>query len=253
MHFSADCMSRFVLAGFWKSESAKENTVRKCHGIRRRLRSVPRQHRRFAIEHGNEIVDLLNVHGERLYRLLVRFTLREDVAEDLLQDLAVKLSKASGFAAAEDVYAYARKAAVNLGFSWMRSRRRRRERAFEPDDLLNPLHPDADPPFGYIRPNQEPIDGPNPMVLYEPFVEWSGMVAVVYQDHSLEYIHDQAQFDKLVREAADPCPPDRLATPGAPGSSAKLPATITPSPSRAEAAASRVPAAHQPRLDGARS
>jgi DNA-directed RNA polymerase specialized sigma24 family protein len=65
------------------------------------------------------VAALLNCHGERLYRLLVRLTLREDVAEDLLQDLAVKLSQASGFAAAENPYAYARRAAVNLAFSWI--------------------------------------------------------------------------------------------------------------------------------------
>ena len=67
----------------------------------------------------------MNEHGRRLYRLLVRLTLREDVAEDLLQDLAVKLCQARGFAAADEPYAYARKTAMNLAFSWLRRRRPR--------------------------------------------------------------------------------------------------------------------------------
>ena len=88
-----------------------------------------------------QVTALLKAHGERLYRLLVRLTLREDVAEDLLQDLAVKLSQAGGFAGAENAYAYARKAAVNLAFSWIRSRRRKREQPVENLD-----RPGDDPP-----------------------------------------------------------------------------------------------------------
>lgn len=90
---------------------------------------LPERQGSVVIGRGNKVVVLLNAHGERLYRLLVRLTLREDVAEDLLQDLALKLAQAGSFAAAEDPYAYARKAAVNLAFSWIRRRRREREQA----------------------------------------------------------------------------------------------------------------------------
>jgi hypothetical protein len=78
-----------------------------------------------------------------------------------------------------------------------------------PEDLKNPLHPDADPPFGYIRPNMKLVNRLERMVLYEPFKEWPGVVAVVFQDGSIEYIHDKAQFDKLVQEATRPEPPSR--------------------------------------------
>lgn len=89
---------------------------------------------------------MLNCSGERLYRLLVRLTLREDVAEDLLQDLVVRLSRARGFAAAENPHAYARKAAVNLAFSWIRSRRHEREQTLETFD-----HPaDDQPPWSRL-------------------------------------------------------------------------------------------------------
>ncbi len=73
---------------------------------------------------GERVISLLSSHGERLYRLLVRMTLCEQVAEDLLQDLLVKLSAADGFVEADRPYAYARRAAVNLAFSWIRGRKR---------------------------------------------------------------------------------------------------------------------------------
>lgn len=63
------------------------------------------------------------------------------MADDLLQDLVVKLSQADTFDTAENPYAYARRAAVNLAFSWIRTRRRDREQAVEDFD-----HPDSDPP-----------------------------------------------------------------------------------------------------------
>ncbi len=91
---------------------------------------------------------MLKSDGERLYRLLLRLTLREDVAEDLLQDLVVKLSQASGFAAAENPYAYARRTAVNLAFSWIRGRRRGREEAFE---SLDPPGEDSPAWAGLVR------------------------------------------------------------------------------------------------------
>ena len=47
------------------------------------------------------------------------------------------------------------------------------------------------------------------MVLYESFKDWPGVVTVVFQDHSVEYIHDRAQFDRLVEEAIQPSPPSR--------------------------------------------
>lgn len=85
--------------------------------------------RRTAIKHGSRVLALLKADGERLYRLLVRLTLREDVADDLLQDLVVKLAQARGFPEAENPYGYARTAAIHLAFNWMRQRRR--EQALE--------------------------------------------------------------------------------------------------------------------------
>jgi RNA polymerase sigma factor (sigma-70 family) len=70
-------------------------------------------------------VELLNSHGERLHTLLWRVTLREDVADDLLQDLAIKLASSDGFARSSNHWAYAHTVAARLAFDW-----RRRQKSF---------------------------------------------------------------------------------------------------------------------------
>lgn len=72
----------------------------------------------------NRLLDLLETTGPRLHVLLVRLTLREDVAEDLMQELFLKLSQANGFRQADNPAAYARRAAVHLAFDWRRRQAR---------------------------------------------------------------------------------------------------------------------------------
>jgi RNA polymerase sigma-70 factor (ECF subfamily) len=71
-----------------------------------------------------ELLDLLDRSGAELYALLTRLTLREDVAEELMQDLFIKLSNSRGTAKIANLDAYARRAAINLAFDWRRTRRR---------------------------------------------------------------------------------------------------------------------------------
>lgn len=56
----------------------------------------------------------------RLHALLVRLTLREAVAEELMQELTMKLADSQGFADAARPAAYARRTAVNLAATWRR-------------------------------------------------------------------------------------------------------------------------------------
>ena len=83
-----------------------------------------------------ELLDLLDRSGAELYALLTRLTLREDVAEELMQDLFIKLSNSRGAARVNNLDAYARRAAINLAFDWRRTRSRRAgmrlEQATEP-------------------------------------------------------------------------------------------------------------------------
>ena len=98
---------------------------------------------------------LLEADGVRLHALLYRLTLRADVADDLLQDLAVRLASSDGFASAGAPYAFARTAAVRLAADW---HRRRRARPDEPSpvefDLLADADPVTDPATGLLHREQ---------------------------------------------------------------------------------------------------
>lgn len=75
----------------------------------------------------NDLLRLLETHGPQLYAMLVRLTLRADVAEDLLQELFLKMRDAAGLPKAQNARAYVFRAAIHLAFDWRRARR-----TFEP-------------------------------------------------------------------------------------------------------------------------
>jgi RNA polymerase sigma-70 factor (ECF subfamily) len=58
-----------------------------------------------------------------VHALVYRLTLRRDVADDLLQELFLRLDRSREFAAARDPAAYARRTAINLALEWRRRRR----------------------------------------------------------------------------------------------------------------------------------
>ncbi len=71
-----------------------------------------------------ELLELLDRSGAKLFALLTRLTLREDVAEELMQELFIKLGKCSGPKKDNGWDAYANRAAINLAFDWQRSNKR---------------------------------------------------------------------------------------------------------------------------------
>ena len=75
------------------------------------------------IERQKKILQLLDTSGERLHRLLGRLTRREDTVGDLLQELFLKLLNSKTFDKAEDPFAYAYRAAINLAFEWRRKQK----------------------------------------------------------------------------------------------------------------------------------
>ncbi len=78
------------------------------------------------MDHPTEaVLKLLEDNGEQLHALLVRLTLREDVAEDLMQELFLKLARGDRLLHARDALAYAIRAAANLAFDWRRAQKRR--------------------------------------------------------------------------------------------------------------------------------
>jgi len=72
-----------------------------------------------------ELLELLDKSGASLYTLLTRLTLREETAEELMQELFIKLSNSRGFEKSTNRDAYARKAAINLAFDWRRKFRQK--------------------------------------------------------------------------------------------------------------------------------
>ena len=70
-----------------------------------------------------ELLELLDQAGASLYTLLTRLTLREETAEELMQELFIKLSNSRGFKKSTSRQAYARRAAINLAFDWRRKYR----------------------------------------------------------------------------------------------------------------------------------
>lgn len=74
-----------------------------------------------------QLLGVLDSHGSQLHRLLVRLTLNEAAADDLMQELFVQLSQSASFDGAKNPVAYVRRTATNLAFEW----RRRRERQAE--------------------------------------------------------------------------------------------------------------------------
>lgn len=76
-------------------------------------------------KHTQGILELLERDGPRLHALLVRLTLSEDIAQELMQDLFVKLYESRQFRWATNRAGYAYRAAVHLAFDWRRQRKRR--------------------------------------------------------------------------------------------------------------------------------
>jgi RNA polymerase sigma factor (sigma-70 family) len=69
------------------------------------------------------LLQLLEKSGVTYYRLLTRLTLREDIAEELMQELFIKLSNTNDLDDVKNLNAYARRAAINLAFDWRRSKK----------------------------------------------------------------------------------------------------------------------------------
>lgn len=81
------------------------------------------------------LLELLETHGRVLHALLARVTLREDVAEDLMQELFLKLVQSQGFERADNKLSYAYRAAMHLAFDWRRRQKRHRAMGQSAGDL----------------------------------------------------------------------------------------------------------------------
>lgn len=81
------------------------------------------------------LLDVLEEHGKRIHILLTRLTQCENTAEDLMQELFIRMSRSESFGSAEDSTAYVIRSAVNLAFEWRRKEKRSMQ-SIEFDDPL---------------------------------------------------------------------------------------------------------------------
>ena len=98
-----------------------------------------------------ELLELLEKSGASLYALLTRLTLREDIAEELMQELFIKLSNSRGRARVANWDAYARRAAINLAFDW---RRTHKQAVLRLEQVREPAS-DGDSPLGRLIHSEE--------------------------------------------------------------------------------------------------
>lgn len=89
-----------------------------------------------------KLLELLEKSGASLHTLLTRLTLREDVAEELIQELFIRLTNSNELDKVENLDAYARRAAINLAFDWRRNQKRN---ALGLDRLNEPASNDNSP------------------------------------------------------------------------------------------------------------
>jgi len=72
----------------------------------------------------DRLLDLLAREGSHLHALLMRLTLDAHAAEDLMQELFVKVATGPAFRSARNPTAYLRQAAIHQALDWRRNRRR---------------------------------------------------------------------------------------------------------------------------------
>jgi RNA polymerase sigma-70 factor (ECF subfamily) len=95
-----------------------------------------------------KLLALLDKSGASLHRLLTRLTLNEQTAEDLMQELFLKLSNSEHIENITDLDAYAYRSAVNLAFDW---RRRNTQNTVSIEQISEPTSQEASPLDSTIR------------------------------------------------------------------------------------------------------
>ena len=69
-------------------------------------------------DNSDAVLGLLEKHGRRLHALLFRMTLRHEIAEELLQELFVRLATSKSFSRSSNPEGYLFRSAINLGCDW---------------------------------------------------------------------------------------------------------------------------------------
>ena len=103
---------------------------------------------------GHNLFEILEMQGPQLYGLVARVTLRWDVADDIIQEVFLKLSESEKFAQTSDPIGYIHATALNLAFDWRRSRTRVPEMT-NMDLSLDYLQSDDPPALNQLIENEQ--------------------------------------------------------------------------------------------------
>ena len=102
-------------------------------------------------EVGQKLLELLEQKGKTFYTLFLRLTLNEQAAEELLQELFVRLYKSKKCCELENLYPYAYRCAVNLATDYYR---RNKRPAVSLEDIVETL-PAPDCPVSEVIKHEE--------------------------------------------------------------------------------------------------
>lgn len=93
------------------------------------------------------LVKLLERSGPTLHTVLLRLTLNEHAAEDLMQELFCRLCNVKDLSKIRNLDAYARQVAVHLAYDWLRDRKRKflslSETGIDPISPTVPIRPEV--------------------------------------------------------------------------------------------------------------
>ncbi len=86
-------------------------------------RTIHESRKETVVKQSNKAIELLESSGFRLRNLLFKMTLCENTADDLMQELFLKLAGSHGFGHCRNGFAYAWRTAVNLALDYHRKKR----------------------------------------------------------------------------------------------------------------------------------
>ncbi|MBN2578001.1 MAG: sigma-70 family RNA polymerase sigma factor [Pirellulales bacterium] len=142
--------------------------------------------------------ELLETGGRSLYALLVRLTLSEDAADELLQELVVRLSRSEGFQKADHPLAYARRAAIHLAFD----RRRQWKHRPKVEPLLEEPESAAKSPLRLLIDREE---FENVLAAMERLSSRSRTCLVLHYTEQLSYTEIAEQFSATPHQIRGIC------------------------------------------------
>jgi RNA polymerase sigma-70 factor (ECF subfamily) len=132
------------------------------------------------------VLAVLGDSGQKLHSLLLRLTLRADVAEDLLQELFLRLNQSAGFAGAASDTAYAFRTAVHLAFDW----RRGRKQAAIGLQRFEQVEADLASPFQTLMAREQ----------MERILEMLGMLKGIQREAVVMHYIQQESFQSIARQ-----------------------------------------------------